>query len=49
MLRIKFSAGRQFCAPKSASSPSAKPLAVIPRDTLRTLTFQKKDRKANAS
>ena len=28
MLRIKFSAGRQFCASKSASSPSAKTLAV---------------------
>jgi pimeloyl-ACP methyl ester carboxylesterase len=26
VLRIKFSAGRQFCAPKSASSPSAKTL-----------------------
>ena len=29
MLRIKFGAGRQFSASKSASSPSAKPLAVI--------------------
>lgn len=29
MLRIKFSAGRQFSASKSASSPSAKPLWVI--------------------
>ena len=27
MLRIKFSAGRQFSAPKSASSPSPKPSA----------------------
>ena len=29
MLRIKFRAGRQFCASKSATSPSCKPLAVI--------------------
>ena len=28
MLRIKFGAGRQFCASKSASSPSAKTLAA---------------------
>jgi len=31
-LRIKFSAGRQFSASKSASSPSAKPLAVMVYD-----------------
>jgi uncharacterized membrane protein len=29
VLRINFSAGRQFCASKSASSPSAKPLGKI--------------------
>jgi len=33
VLRIKFSAGRQFSITKSASSPSAKPLAAIIRDS----------------
>ena len=36
MLRIKFGAGRQFSASKSASSPSAKPLpACLKDDTAR--------------
>jgi len=33
VLRIKFSAGRQFSTSKSASSPSAKPLYAIINDT----------------
>jgi len=34
MLRIKFSAGRQFSTSKSASSPSAGPLASIEGERL---------------
>jgi hypothetical protein len=42
LLRIKSSAGRQFSASISASSPSAKTLAVIVADTLQKLNRQKK-------
>jgi hypothetical protein len=42
VLRIKFSAGRQFSASKSASSPSAKTLSVIlKRQTNKKVTTKK--------
>ncbi|MBK7880591.1 MAG: hypothetical protein IPJ83_08555 [Saprospiraceae bacterium] len=42
MLRIKFSAGRQFSASKSASSPSAKTLAATQTDVYRQLQTDNK-------
>jgi len=42
VLRIKFSAGRQFSTSKSASSPSAKTLCATLKDETTTLTETKK-------
>jgi len=47
VLRIKFCGGRKFNASKTASSPSAKPLAVRLKDDTEQMTSYKNGHRKN--